>query len=74
MDLDIIFVVGIFVAVLAIPSIVSCFADGRAPRIPALVMLIAAAMVGYAVYMAPDAYTLGQLPDIMVRTIGKALN
>lgn len=67
MDTDLIFVVGFFVIVLSIPAIVSAFLDGRAPRAPALIILIGALMIGYAVRERPMAYSLETVPDVILR-------
>jgi uncharacterized membrane protein len=67
MNTDILFVVGFFIIVLAIPAIVSAFMDGRAPRAPMPIILIAAMMIGYAVRERPGAYNYETIPDVIVR-------
>jgi hypothetical protein len=69
MDTDLIFVVGVFIAVLAVPAIISAFMDGRVPRAPALIVVIAALMIGYAVQARPMTYTVGGIPDAVLRVI-----
>ncbi|SEN14928.1 hypothetical protein SAMN04488003_1105 [Loktanella fryxellensis] len=69
MDTDLIFVVGVFIAVLAVPAIISAFMDGRVPRAPALTVVIAALMIGYAVRERPMTYTVEGIPDAVLRVI-----
>lgn len=69
MDTDLIFVVGVVIAVLSIPAIVSAFMDGRPPRAPALIILIGAVMIGYAVRERPMTYSLDTVPDAFLRVI-----
>ncbi|UWQ99725.1 hypothetical protein K3729_02700 [Rhodobacteraceae bacterium S2214] len=74
MDSDVLCVVGFIIAVLSIPAIVSAFSDNRSPRVPAIVVLIGALMIGYAINERPGAYNFDTLPDVFVRVIGKVLN
>ena len=55
MDTDLILVIGLALAVLSIPSVVSAFSDGRAPRASALTVLIAGGMIVYAINSHPEA-------------------
>ena len=74
MDLDLIFVVGCVVLVLAVPAIVSAFSDGRTPRAPAIVVMIGGALVYYAVTQRPGAYTLETTPDVFLRVVAQLLS
>lgn len=69
MDTDLIFVVGVLFGLLAIPAIISAFVDGRVPRAPALIIMLAALMVGYAVQSRPAAYTFDTAPDVLMRVL-----
>ncbi len=69
MDTDLVFVVGVVISIFAIPAIMSAFLDGRAPRAPALIILIGAAMIGYAVKERPNSYTLASVPDVFMRVV-----
>ncbi len=74
MDSDVIFVVGVVITVLSIPAIVSAFSDSRSPRVSAIVVLIGALMIGYAVNTKPGAYNFETLPDVFVSVVGKVIN
>ena len=69
MSTDLIFVLGVAIGVLSIPAVVSAFADGRTPRAPALVIVIAALMVGYAMQQRPGAYSFSTLPEVLTRVV-----
>jgi hypothetical protein len=70
-DTDLLFVLGIALVVLSLPVIVSALIDGRAPRTPALLILIAASMIGYAILQRPMAYNFDQIPDVFARVIAR---
>lgn len=71
MDPDVWFVAGVVIGVFSIPAIVSAFADGRAPRAPAMMIIIAGLMIGYAIQQRPGAYGFDTLPDVFVRVVAK---
>ena len=73
MDTDLIFVAGVVIAVLSVPAIVSAFMDARAPRAPALIILIGALMIGYAVRERPMTYTLATVPDAFMRVVADVM-
>ena len=73
MDSDLFFVVGVVIAVFSIPSIVSALTDGRAPRTPALLIIIGGLMIGYAMQQRPGVYGLETLPDTFVRVVARYL-
>jgi len=73
MDTDLFFVVGVVIAVFSIPSIVSALSDGRAPRAPALIIIIGALMIGYAMQQKPGVYGIDTLPDTFVRVVARYL-
>ena len=52
MDNDLVLVVGIILAVLSIPSILSAISDRRAPRASAITVLIAGGLILFAVQAA----------------------
>lgn len=71
MDTELLLVLGLVLAVFAIPSIMSAITDGRSPRAAAVVILIAGGMVLYAIRSTPGGYALGDLPDVFVRVVGR---
>lgn len=71
LDSDLLLVLGIALAGLSIPSIMSAVIDGRAPRASALTILIAGGMTLYAIQSQPGGYTLQEIPDVFVRVIAR---
>ena len=74
MDPDTVFAVGVVVAILSIPAMVSAFSDNRSPRVPAIIIIIGGLMIGYAMNEKPGAYNFETFPDVFVRVIGKVVN
>lgn len=74
MDPDLFFVIGLFVLVLAIPSIFGALTDGRPPRAAAILIMVGGGLVGLAIYQRPGAYSFETIPDIIASVIGGIIN
>lgn len=73
MDPDLIFVVGLVLAVFSVPSILSAFSEGRAPRVAAFTVVAAGVMVVWAIQTKPGGYSLSEIPNIFVQVVAKYL-
>lgn len=73
MDSDLALVIGIIIAALTIPSILSAAADRRAPRASAITVLIAGGLIVFAVLGKPGGYQLAQLPDVFLNVVARYL-
>lgn len=71
MDSDLALVIGLVLAALTIPSILSAVSDRRAPRASAITILIAGGLIVFAVQDKPGGYQLAQLPDVFVNVIAR---
>lgn len=71
MDTDLALVVGIVIAALAVPSILSAITDKRAPRASAITVLIAGGLIVFAVQGKPGGYTMQEIPDVFVNVIAR---
>ncbi|UWR26766.1 hypothetical protein K3757_02220 [Sulfitobacter sp. S223] len=71
MDTDLALVIGIILAALSVPSILSAISDRRAPRASAITILIAGGLILFAVQGKPGGYNLAELPDIFVTVIAR---
>jgi hypothetical protein len=60
MTTDLALVLGIVIAAFSIPSILSAFSDRRAPRASAITILIAGALVLYAIQTKPGGVRIGR--------------
>ena len=71
MDSDLALVIGLVLAALSVPSILSALSDSRAPRASAVTVLIAGGLVLYAMQTHPGGYSLGEVPDVFVSVLAK---
>lgn len=71
MDFELLLVLGLVLIGLAIPSMISTFSENRKPRLSALIALIAAGMIGWAVLKIPGGVGLRQIPDIIIHVIAR---
>ncbi|MDF3381535.1 MULTISPECIES: hypothetical protein [Sulfitobacter] len=66
MDSDLAMVVGIVLAVLSVPSILSAVTDRRSPRASAITILIAGGLIVFALRENPGRYSFENLPEVFV--------
>ncbi len=73
MDPDLVLTIGLVLAVLGFPSLISAMTDARAPRMAALLLVSSAACILYAVVMKPGGYAVNELPDVVLSVVGRFL-
>ena len=71
MDPDLTLVIGVLVGVFSLPTIVSAFAERRAPRISFLTLMIGGGMAYWAVSQNPDKYSFLGFPDLLIEVIAR---
>ncbi len=71
MDADLALVLGLIVAGFSVPAILSAISDGRSPRASMLTILVAGALVLFAISTKPGGYTLSQVPDAFFAVIAR---
>lgn len=69
LDTDLILVIGIVVLALSIPSLLSAFAEARAPRAGAVLLLIGGVLVAVALTRHGPGYTFAELPGVFVHVV-----
>ena len=74
MDTDLFLVIGIVLCALAIPSLLSAYTEGRAPRAGAVLVLIGGVLIVVALSQHPRGYSFAEIPDLFFRVIGRYLN
>jgi sugar phosphate permease len=74
MDSDLMLVIGIILGVLSIPAMLNAFSESRAPRMPAIIVLIAGILVFLALRESPNAYSWEKLPQVFARVFGRLFN
>jgi len=67
-------VAGLFLAALAVPSGLSDWSDGRAPRRGLGLAAVGAGLVAAAVWLKPGGYALAQVPDTVVTVLARLVN
>lgn len=67
-------VVGLVISVLAIPSLLSAFAESRLPRSGAIMVLVGGVLLAVALTQKPSGYTFAEVPDVVFKVIGRFIN
>lgn len=73
MDPDLALVIGIILAVFSVPSVLSAFSEGRAPRVAAFTIVAAGALILWSLSSQPEGYRIQDIPDAFVRVIARYL-
>jgi hypothetical protein len=69
MDTDLLLTVGIILLVLSIPSLLSAWVEGRAPRLGAIMAIAALGMIVAALLYSPGGYAFEEVPGVMLKTV-----
>lgn len=72
MDSDLYLVAGLILLGFSLPSIVSAFSEGRAPRVAAIVLLVGGSLVVLALNERP--YTIDGVAQAFTRVVGRFIN
>ncbi len=73
MPFDLYLTIGAIILIFAIPSVVSAYSDGRAPRTAAVLVLIGGGLVTWAVTQKPGGYALTEIPEIFVGVLAQVI-
>jgi hypothetical protein len=73
MDTDLFLVIGLVIGGFTVPPIIGAILDGRPPRTPAILVLIAGGMIALAVTQRPGGYEIDDVPRAFSNVIGKYL-
>ena len=71
MDADLALVLGIILLVFSIPSILSAFSEGRAPRVAAFTIILGGTMVVWALSQKPGGFNIMEIPEAFVRVVAR---
>lgn len=69
MNTDLALTVGIVLLVLSVPSLLSAWVEGRAPRMGAIMAIAALGLIVSALYQNPGGYAFNQVPGVMLKTL-----
>ena len=73
MDYDLYLVIGLVIAVLSVPAVVSALSDNRTPRAAAIVLIVSGGLVAWAAASKPAGYTLDQIPNVIINVVARYL-
>jgi hypothetical protein len=68
-DADLLLTIGIVVLVLSVPSLLSAWAESRAPRMGAIMFVAAVGMIVGALMTNPGGYAFNDVPGVMVKVV-----
>ena len=74
MDTDLYLTIGVVLAALTIPSLLSAWTEGRPPRTGFIMLLAAAGLVIAAVTQRPGGYAFADIPHVMLGVLGRVIN
>jgi hypothetical protein len=74
LDTELILIVGVVVAVMSIPAIISAFGASRPPRAATVTAVIGGALIVFAISQHPGGFRAQDLPEITARVIDRYLN
>ncbi|MHA6265930.1 hypothetical protein [uncultured Aliiroseovarius sp.] len=70
---DTFLVIGLVVLVLSVPSFLAALREGRAPRIPAILLLIGGGLIAIAITQKPTGYDIEGIPGVFNSVVQRAL-
>lgn len=73
MDPDLTLTLGVVLAVFSVPAMLAAVAENRAPRVSMAALIVAAAMIGWALISKPDGYRLADLPRVLIEVAARYL-
>lgn len=66
MNADAIFVIGIIIGALSVPSVITAFSGGNPPTLAGVFLFLGAILVVVAFNMTPGGYSFGEIPGLFV--------
>lgn len=74
MSSDLTLMAGVLFLFLMLPAAISDFAAGRPPRRPAVLFVIGGLLILYAIQTSPTGYRPADLPEVVMRVIGRLIH
>jgi formate-dependent nitrite reductase membrane component NrfD len=73
MDTDLVLTIGIVLLVLTLPSLLASWVEGRAPRVGAIMLIAALAMIVTAMLYKPGGYAINDMPGVIVGVFARLI-
>jgi hypothetical protein len=70
MDPDTLFVIGLGLGALSVPAAISAISNGVRPKIATVTLMVAAAMMVWAISHKPGGYPIESIPKVVARVVG----
>ena len=70
-DPNLLLALGLFLAWLSIPAMVSAYSDSRPPRVSAVVVVTGGLLVLWAFQVKPGGYSLSEIPLAIYDVLGR---
>jgi hypothetical protein len=74
MDTDLLLTLGIILLAFTIPSLLSAWTEGRAPRVGGIILIAAVGLIAAALTQRPGGYTFNEVPGVMMAVVGRMVN
>jgi hypothetical protein len=71
---DLLLTLGIVLMVLSIPALLAAWAESRAPRAGAIMVIVALGMIVTALVGKPGGYAFNDIPGVMIAVIAGFFN
>lgn len=71
MDSDLFLIVGIIIAGMSVPAVISAFSESRPPRAAAVTLVIGGSLILFAVTERPGGYRMEEIPDVFARVVNR---
>lgn len=71
MDTDLVLTLGVVLIVLSVPSLLSAWTDGRAPRVGGIMLITAIALLAAAMTTRPGGYRFEDMPGVVMGVISR---
>ena len=70
-DTDLLLTIGIVLLVLSVPSLLSAWVEGRAPRLGSIMAIGALGLIVTALVVQPGGYAFNQVPGVMISVFSR---
>jgi hypothetical protein len=68
---DLLLTIGIVLMVLSIPALLAAWAESRAPRVGAVMVIVSLGMIVTALVGKPGGYAFNDIPGVMIGVFGR---
>jgi uncharacterized membrane protein len=73
-DTDLFVVMGLIMALVAVPAIIGAKSEDRIPYISLAALIVGSALLGAGIVFSPNGYSLARLPHSFVEILARIVN